>query len=157
MKSAWEEAQHLKSHWNELFNGIFPQVIQSAVWGWTEEVRKRVLMQDLICHCTVHNQHKLHHQLQKTIKKVLKEMPIGTAVPIRIEGGAQELQRLFLQTNLIQNFSEVGIFTILCFFSRPERQILFEKGSAPVLGLVGELFNTNLCEICPRLVKKTRI
>jgi len=58
------------------------QVIQSAVWGWTEEV--------------------------------LKEMPIGTAVPIRIEGGAQELQ------------------------SRPERQILFEKGSAPVLGLVGE-------------------
>ena len=37
------------------------------------------------------------------------------------------------------------------FLSRPERQILFEKGSAPVLGLVGELINTILCEILSKV------
>ena len=89
--------------------------------------------------------------------KVLKEIPIGAAVPIRIEGGAKELQRLFLQTNLIWNFWQTQDLYLCMFFSHPERQILFEKGSAPVLGLVGELLNTILCEILSRLVKKTKI
>jgi len=46
--------------------------------------------------------------------EVTREIASGTEVPIRIVGGAEELQK------------------------HPERQILFEKGAAPVLGLVGE-------------------
>jgi len=44
--------------------------------------------------------------------EVTEETPMGSKIPIRIDGGVEELER------------------------HPERQILFEKGTAPVLGLV---------------------
>ena len=47
--------------------------------------------------------------------KVLKEIPIGAAVPIRIEGGAQELQRLFLAQTSFGTFDKHRISTCVCF------------------------------------------
>ena len=50
--------------------------------------------------------------------KVLKEIPIGAAVPIRIEGGTQELQRLFLANKPhSETFEKLG--SLLLYVSQP--------------------------------------
>ena len=78
-----------------------------------------------------------------------EEIPIGTAVPIRIDGGAEELERFLgfhIFFNLAKNSDKHNVSVRLILNSmfekiivrHPERQILFEKGTAPVLGLVSE-------------------